>query len=100
MGAPLAQCLPAGIALSDPVDPQTTVGQRLVDLQARCDHGTLVDASGTAIRFYRVVGCWGNPPADYLEILERQRRELQALRTQSIVVEISCASGRDLRRIP
>ena len=71
-----------------------TVKQRLVKLDARCKAGKLVDAKNREIRFYQTQGCWGNPPADYLEILDKQQKELQELKKKYTVIEITCnASG-------
>ena len=67
-----------------------TVSQRLKNMSARCKAGRLVDAKGKGIRFYQVEGCWGNPPADYQEILDRQRAQLEALRKRFTVVELTC----------
>jgi hypothetical protein len=49
-----------------------------------------VDARGRQIQFYRLTGCWGNPPENYQEILDNQQRELAQLRKRFRVVEISC----------
>jgi hypothetical protein len=97
--APLAQCLPAGITLADVVSRGLTVEGRLVQLKARCDSGQLVDASGKEIRFYPLKGCWGNPPADAQEILDRQRAELEQLSRRYTVIEMTCSPGGDIRRI-
>lgn len=97
--APLAQCLPAGITLADVVSRGLTVEGRLVQLQARCDNGTLVEPSGKEIRFYSVTGCWGNPPIDAQEILDRQRAELEELSRRYTVIEMTCSPGGDIRRI-
>jgi hypothetical protein len=72
---------------------QITVDHKLKQLRARCRGRKLVDARGRQIYFYRLVGCWGNPPADYEEILENQRKELARLRRRYHVVEISCNTG-------
>jgi hypothetical protein len=32
----------------------------------------------------------GNPPADYQEILQRQREELEKLKKQYTVIEMTC----------
>lgn len=69
---------------------QITVGGKLKQLRARCRGRKLVDPRGKKIYFYRLTGCWGNPPADYEEILENQREELARLRRRYRVVEISC----------
>lgn len=67
-----------------------TVREKLRQLRARCRGRRLVDARGKQIYFYRLIGCWGNPPANYLAIMEHQRQELARLRRRYRVVEISC----------
>jgi hypothetical protein len=96
-------CLPAGIDLEEVVStPQlksttvtaskrVTVRETLSRLRARCKKGKLIDGAGREIRFYRLVGCWGNPPDNYQEQLARQNQELQRLKKKYTVVEISCA---------
>ena len=96
-------CLPADTNLAEVVSaPQSksatgkpskrvTVRDTLLRLKAHCKKGKLVTASGREIRFYRLVGCWGNPPEDYQEQLKRQSQELQRLRKKYTVVEIPCA---------
>jgi hypothetical protein len=69
---------------------EITVRQRLTQLRARCRRGKLADARGRQIRFYRLQGCWGNAPADYNERMERQRREVAALKRRYTVVEMEC----------
>lgn len=99
-------CLPAGVQATDVVSSHTvkpggkvvtvTVSQKLKALGARCRKGKLVDAKGTEIRFYQLVGCWGNPPDDYQEQLERQAKELAKLRKRYRVIEMTCdSSGED-----
>ena len=99
-------CMPAGTQATDIVSSQAvkpggkvvtvTVAQKLKALGARCRKGKLVDAKGTEIRFYQLVGCWGNPPDDYQEQLERQTRELTKLRKRYRVIEMTCdSSGED-----
>lgn len=95
-------CLPAGTNLEEVVSaPQVkstagnsakrlTVRDALLRLKARCKKGKLVDGAGREIRFYRLVGCWGNPPEDYQEQLARQSQELQRLKKKYTVVEIGC----------
>jgi hypothetical protein len=93
-------CLPSGIHSTNMVTPSVTVRQQLSKLKARCRRGKLVDRRGKEIRFYRLAGCWGNPPADYLEILEGQRRELEELKKKYTVIELTCQpAGVDLRRV-
>lgn len=94
------RCLPSGIKVADVVSAQLakpgrtankiTVDQKLAEMKARCKRGRLVDASGKEIRFYRLTGCWGNPPADYQEILARQAEEIEKLKKQYTVIEMTC----------
>lgn len=101
----LAKCLPAGISLSDVVDvtmagnangrptgPQKiTVKQKLEDLKATCNsENKLVDGNGRRIVFYHLIGCWGYPPPNYQELLKKQRGELERLKLQSTVIEMTC----------
>lgn len=103
--SPLAKCLPAGIKLSDiaeatsagyangqPVGPnKITVEQKLNELKATCNsENKLVDGNGKLIVFYHLAGCWGNPPPDYQEILQKQRGEINRLKQQYTVIEITC----------
>ena len=57
---------------------------------ARCRKGKLVDGTGREIYFFRLDGCWWNPPSDYLEILQRQEERLAKLRKRYTVVEMTC----------
>jgi hypothetical protein len=102
----LQACLPDGVKLNDVISVERgqkgqavrklTVKQRLSQLKARCRKGKLVDASGREIYFYRLVGCWGNPPADYEEILARQRNEIADLKKRYTVIEMSCNTSGQL----
>ena len=96
-------CLPDGINASDIVSTRPvqsakgsrevrkiTVEQKLRDLKARCRRGKLFDASGTEIRFYKLVGCFGHPSDDDREVLDRQARELAKLRKRYRVIEMTC----------
>ncbi len=91
-------CLPRGIKPTDvvsvlgvkPSSPKVTVEQKLGELRARCRKGKLVDGRGREIYFYSMKGCWGNPPADYQEILERQQQELSRLKKRYTVIEMTC----------
>jgi hypothetical protein len=102
-------CLPDGIKPSDVVSVQQakptgdgdaktiTVAQKLKEIRAHCRRRKLVDPSGKEIRFYHLVGCWGNPPEGYQEILEQQAKDLALLRRRYRVIEMTCnASGREL----
>jgi len=106
-------CLPAGIKPADVVSTQAvkpgadrdevktiTVAQKLKELRARCRKRKLVDAGGREIRFYRLIGCWGNPPDDYQEQLERQAKELAKLRKRYRVIEMTCdPSGQQIVQV-
>jgi hypothetical protein len=85
-------CLPSNIKITDFVSSiSDTVEQRLKTLKAFCnDQGKLVDASAKEIKFYNLTGCWGNAPANYQEILERQRDEINKLSQTYTVLEMSC----------
>ena len=96
-------CLPSGVKTTDVVSAdlvgmgkegpdvrKVTVKEKLTEMKARCRGGKLVDRAGKEIRFYRLKGCWGNPPADYLEILEKQRKDLEEMRKHYTVVEMTC----------
>lgn len=71
---------------------QITVKQTLKTLRAKCRKGVLVDGKGKPIRFYHLQGCWGNPPADYLEILDAQKKEIEDLKKRFTVIEMACDS--------
>ena len=95
-------CVPADIKLETIVEikqrrsttglsiSNETVLQRLNKLNARCKAGKLIDRKGKQIRFYKLQNCWGNPPADYLEILETERNTLRLLNKKFTVIEITC----------
>ena len=68
---------------------KVTVEKRLIELKARCRSGKLVDAKGREIRFFHM-SCWGNPPPDYLEIQERQNKELAELKKRYTVIVFGC----------
>ena len=98
--AETVQCLPEYVKPTDVVSTRLvqtdggtlkiTVEQKLAELKANCKKGKLVDGAGTEIHFYRLTGCWGNPPRNYQEILERQEAELATLRKHYTVIEITC----------
>jgi hypothetical protein len=67
-----------------------TVAMKLKELNASCKDAKLVDGAGKEIYFYRLQGCWGNPPEDYQEILRKQGEELSRLRKTYQVVEMTC----------
>lgn len=100
-----AACLPKDIKLEEVVsapqlesatkaaDKKVTIREILSQLKAHCEKGKLVDGAGREIHFYRLIGCWGNPPEDYQEQFARQNEELQRLKKKYTVVEISCAQA-------
>jgi hypothetical protein len=69
------------------------VKQTLKKIRAGCLRGKLVDGKGREIRFYFLQGCWGNPPEDYLEILDRQKKEIERLKKRYTVIEMTCNPG-------
>lgn len=93
-------CLPADVDAAEVIgaEPSSaggnakkiTVTSKLNQIGARCRAKRLVDAKGKQIHFYRLTGCWGNPPENYQEILENQQQELARLRRRYRVIEISC----------
>ena len=100
-------CLPQGIQATDVVsyraakpgvqkDKAVTVEETLAKLKAHCKRGKLVDGSGKQIYFFRLAGCWGNPPEDYQEILDQQNRELIKLRKRYTVIEMTCNPSGEL----
>lgn len=99
----LSACLPDGIKSNDIVSTQMvrsaagddevkklTVERILIRLKAQCKKGKLVDAKGKEIYFFRLQGCWGNPPADYQEILKQQQEQLDKLKQRYTVIEMTC----------
>ena len=100
------RCLPKGFTNNSIASSTTMIGDRTITvttalsgLKARCKRGRLVDRHGRAIRLYQKQGCWGNPPADYEEILARQDKQIRKLRKRYTVVEIKCDSGEMPRRL-
>jgi hypothetical protein len=93
----LSTCLPAGTKLTDVVSVSAgganaiTVEQTLNNLGAQCTpDNKLVDRSGKEVRFYHLTGCWGNPPENYQEILQKQADDIAKLKTQYTVIEMTC----------
>ena len=103
-----AQCLPTDVSATDIVSAapvgttaspkirHVTVAAKLKEVGARCRRGKLVDARGKEIRFYRLQGCWGNPPEGYEEILAQQAKELEELRKRYRVIEMTCNPSGEL----
>ena len=67
-----------------------TVQEKLRELNAHCRNGKLVDGAGREIYFYQLTGCWGMPPPDHDEILQKQAEELDTLRKRYTVIEMTC----------
>ncbi len=95
------KCLPADIkedtviGWDNPVNSERaakpiTVRQALAKLKARCVCDKLVDGRGKEIRFFQLQGCWGQPPPNYLAIMENQRVEIDALKKKYLVIEMTC----------
>src|SRR5262249_13702867 len=88
-------CLPKDVRADEVVSytprgkESSTVEKKLVELKARCRRGKLVDGRGREIRFFRP-SCWGNPPPDYLEIHERENKELADLKRHFTVISFGC----------
>jgi hypothetical protein len=102
-GSHCCNCLPEGIKADSVVSTKivrssqggrtiekVTVEQKMRELRARCRNKKLVDSRGREIRFVTLEGCWGNPPADYQEILSKQREEIEKLKKRYTVVEMTC----------
>ena len=87
--ASVAVKLKNGVVTERPV----TVRETLKKLGARCCGPKLLDRKGREIRFFTLQGCWGNPPADYLEILAAQAKEIKELKKKYTVIEIQCRVG-------
>lgn len=89
-------CLPDNTKLTDIVTygrtraRSVTVKAKLTQIGARCRKSKLIDASGRQIHFYQLQGCWGNPPADHLEILQTQAKEIAVLKKKYRVIELAC----------
>lgn len=92
-------CLPPDLKPTDIVsaervgDPPeiltVTVEEKLIQLDARCKRGKLLDGKGKEIRFYRAHR-FGAPTAYALEIMRREQDELEALRKKYTVIEMTC----------
>ena len=101
------KCLPAGISGSDVVTvleakagdkaPRTvSVNRKLRELKAHCRRGKLVDGRGREIYFFKLEGCWGNPPENYQEVLAEQARKIAELKKRYTVIEMTCNSSGEL----
>jgi hypothetical protein len=74
-----------------PVVTRVTVGQKLMDLKARCSkNGTLIDATGKEIIFHRLTNCYGTPPPDLEKRVKKEQDEINAAIKKGTVIEITC----------
>ncbi len=93
-------CLPSGVSSDTLVSSDigayntVTVSQKLSSLRAVCQGDKLVDGSGKPIYFYNLIGCWGNPPNNYLELMANQSQEIAKLQFQYNVITIPCSTSR------
>jgi hypothetical protein len=68
-----------------------TVEDELIRVKARVGKdGVLQDNFGKPIEFFHLTGCWGNPPANYLQILDEENRRLEELRKTHTVITLTC----------
>lgn len=98
-------CLPAGLtqertviiptsgSRSSPATKRIKLKEALIQLGARCKKGKLRDKSGKEIYFFTLTGCWGNPPDNYQQILEKQEQELRRLKKKYAVIQIPCSES-------
>jgi hypothetical protein len=87
-------CLPQGVRRDEvvsygPKGRTVTVERKLTQIRAQCRNRKLIDPKGREIRFHRP-SCWGNPPADYLEIQQSENEELQRLQKRYTVIVFGC----------
>jgi hypothetical protein len=98
---PFKACMPEGLELNEAVSGSTentaqakgenlSIKRALQQMKARCRRGKLVDGAGKEIYFFRLIGCWGNPPEDYEDQLKRQAEKLVELKKKYRVIEIAC----------
>ena len=106
----LASCLPEGVKLTSEILEQSagstsakgrpkTVTSKLAELRARCKNKKLVTRTGKEIRIVQLIGCWGNPPEDYQEQMNRQRRSIEELRKKYVVIQIPCSRNKTIARL-
>ena len=104
-----SSCLPEGVKLTTEIlkesDGSTsakgkprTVASKLAELSARCKNKKLFTRNGKEIRIVQLIGCWGNPPEDYQEQMNRQRRDIEELRKKYVVIQIPCAPNKTIAR--
>jgi len=102
-----SSCLPEGVKLTSeifdefngspsPKGKPKTVASKLAELRARCKNRKLITRDGKEIRIVQLIGCWGNPPEDYQEQMNRQRRDIEELRKKYIVIQIPCTPNKTI----
>jgi hypothetical protein len=70
---------------------KVTVEEELARVGARVgEDGTLQDARGRPVKFFRLTGCWGNPPGNYQQIIDEQNRALAEMRKTHCVITLTC----------
>ena len=90
-------CLPKDVAQdtlvsgAEPAQKAVTVREALGRIGAQCEGGKLIDKTGREVYFFHLIGCWGNPPTNYQELLASQDREIERLKGRYMVLEIPCA---------
>jgi len=85
-------CLPGDVKPDDIVsygEKEVSAQEKLIELNADCIDGRLVDGNKREIRFFRVA-CFGNPPYNYDEIRQREQEEIEKLKQNYTVVVIEC----------
>jgi hypothetical protein len=91
-------CLPKDFQLTDIVsyrkrqkseDKQITIEDKLVELKAHCKAGKLIDSKGQEVRFFKL-SCFGNPPENIDEIVQKERQTLATLQKKYRVIVIEC----------
>jgi hypothetical protein len=91
----VAKLLPPDVRLDTVADADgarnVMVEEELVRVGARVgEDGRLQDARGRPIKFFRLTGCWGNPPGNYQQIIDEQNRALAELRKTHRVITLTC----------
>jgi len=93
--AKLAPCLPADTSFDQiaiySLKRNVTVGEKLIELNARCVRGRVVGSNNREIRLFHNA-CWGIPTPDYAEIQAEQKRKLAQLKKKYTVIVIRCDS--------
>jgi hypothetical protein len=91
-------CLPKDFQLTDIVsyrkrqksdEKQITIEDKLVELKAHCKAGKLIDSKGKEIRFFKL-SCFGNPPENIDEIVQKERQTLARLQKKYHVIVMEC----------